>query len=58
MHLVGAGDDSDEFNISADFVDPSLIDYLASHVSEGSTVNMLSHIVRTICDRKGSLSSE
>ena len=58
MHFVGAGDDSDEFDISADFVDPSLIDYLASHVSEGSTLNMLSHIVRTICDRKGSMSNE
>ncbi len=43
---------------SADFVDPSLIDYLASLVSEVNTVNMLSHIVRTICDKKGSVSSE
>jgi hypothetical protein len=58
MHFVGAGDDSDEFDISADFVNPSLIDNLASLVSEGSTVNMLSHIVRSICDRKGSLSNE
>jgi hypothetical protein len=58
MHFVGAGDDSDDFDISTDFVNPSLIDYLASHVSEGSTVNMMSHIVRTICDRKGSKSNE
>jgi hypothetical protein len=58
MHFVGAGDDFDEFDIFADFVDPSLIDYLASHVSEGHTVNMLSRIVRTICDRRGSLSNE
>jgi len=51
MHFVGTGDDSDKFDIFADFiVDPSLIDYLASLVSEGNTVNMLSHIVRTICD--------
>ena len=58
MHFVGAGDDSDEFDNSSDFVDPSMIDYLASLVSEGSTVNMFSHIVRTICDRKGSLTNE
>ena len=58
MHFVGAGDDSNKFDISADFVNPSLIDYLASHVSEGSKVNMLSHIVRTIRDRKSSLSKE
>ena len=58
MRFVVAGDDDDELDFSADFVDPSLIDYLASRVSEGNAVNMLSHIVRTICDRKGSVSSE
>ena len=47
MHFVEAGDDSDEFDISADFIEPSLTDYLASLVSEGNTVNMLSHIVKT-----------
>jgi hypothetical protein len=57
MHFVGAGDVSYEFDIFADFVDPSLIDYIASRVSEGSTLNMLSHIVRTICDGKVSMSN-
>ncbi len=52
MRFVVAGDDDDELDFSADFVDPSLIDYLASPVSEGNTVNMLSPIVKTICDRK------
>ena len=28
MHFVGAGDASDELDISPDFVDPSMIDYL------------------------------
>ncbi len=58
MHFVRAGDDSVEFDISADFVDPSLIYYLASFVSEDSTVNMLSHKVRKIYDKKGSMSNE
>jgi hypothetical protein len=43
---------------SADFGDPSLIDYLASLFSEGSTTKLLSHIVRMICDKKGSVSNE
>ena len=58
-HFVGAGDDCDDLDLfSADFVDPSSIAYLASHVSEGNTLNMLSHIVRTIHYSKGSLSNE
>ena len=58
MRFVVAGDDDDELDFSADFVDPSLIGYLASHVFENNIVNMLSHIVRTICDRKGRVSNE
>ena len=58
MRFVIAGDDDGELDFPADFVDPSLIDYLASPVFEGTTIYMLSHIVRTICDRKGSVSNE
>ncbi len=54
MRFVVAGDDDDELDFSADFVEPSLIDYIASLVSEGNTVNMLSHMDITVCDIKGS----
>ncbi len=58
IYFVGAGDDSGEFNICADFVNPSLIDYLASLVSEGSILNIFSRIIKAICDRIGSMSNE
>ena len=35
-----------------------MIDYLASLVSEGNTINMVSHMIKTICDKKVSISNE
>ena len=39
-------------------VDLDLLDYLQSHVSEGSAVNTLSHIIRTVDARKGGVTNE
>ena len=39
-------------------VNADLLEYLRSHVSEGSPVNTLSHIIRTVDARKGGVTNE
>ena len=39
-------------------VDADLIEYLGSHVSEGSPVNTLSHIIRTVDAKKDGVTNE
>ena len=39
-------------------VDADLLEYLRSHVSEGSPVNTLSHIIRTVVAKKYGVTNE